>query len=634
MKIAMEMNKKIKKFSGYIKNSKKYLDIIPRKPGVYIFKDSGDTIIYIGKAKNLYKRVRSYFQERGSSSLYSKPLDFRCRVSSIDYIVTDNEAEALILESNLVKENRPKYNIELKDDKSYPFIAITSGEEFPRVFLTRNRNIKGAKYFGPYTDAGAVRKTVDYLRKIFKLRDCKKVSPGKGLNKPCLNFYIDICMAPCTGNVSPEEYYKNIKLVELFLKGRDRTVIDKLNSGMKKYSDNEEFEKAAELKDKIKSINELNKSQKIFYPDGNKWDFLSVSKGKGDSAISLFIYRSGKLILVNNFLISNAGHLEKGEILSAFIRDYYKNMKDVPDKIFSEIRIENESLISKWISEKAEKKVELKVPKIGEKKKIMDMAGRNSFLYLEKKRLEKTVNMEEAKEDLSKLKELLKLENIPMVIECYDISNLGDLCPAGSMSVALNGKLEKKNYRHFKIRSVKSQDDCRMMEEVIARRLKHIGSSLNRDKEPGNWNIFNAKPDLMVIDGGKAQYNTVRNFLKREKIGDIDVISIAKKEETIFCERYPDGIKLDLSDRHVRILIRVRDEAHRFAVRYHRQLRDKRMFNSILDDIKGIGEKKKKNILESISSIEDLSNMTVKDLMSIKGLGYKDAVNIHRKILK
>jgi len=628
------MNERVKKLSGYIKSGKEYLDIIPRKPGVYIFKDSGGSIIYIGKAKNLYNRVRSYFKGRGTSFLYSKPPDFTGRINSIDYIVTDSETEALILESNLIKENRPKYNIELKDDKSYPFIAITAGEEFPRVFLTRNRNIKGAKYFGPYTDAGNVRRTVDYLRKIFKLRDCKTVKPGKGLNKPCLNFYIDICTAPCAGKISTEDYGKNIRLVELLLKGKDRTVIDKLNYEMKKYSDNEDFERAAELRDRIENIKKLNKNQKIFYTGGNKWDFLSVSKEKDESAISLFIYRSGKLILVNNFIISNPSGLKKGEILSAFIRDYYKNMNDVPDKIFSEARIENGDLISEWISTKAGKKVELAVPKIGEKKKIMDMAGRNSSLYLEKKKIEKKTKIEDSKDDLLKLRELLGLVNVPELIECYDISNLRDSFPVGSMSVAVNGKLERKNYRHFKIKSVKGQDDCRMIEEVVARRLKNVGSNLNKDKGRERMDIFSIKPDLMVIDGGKAQYNAITGLLKRKKIGKIDVISIAKREETIFCKRYPDGIKLDLKDKYVRILIRIRDEAHRFAVSYHRKLRNKHMFDSVLDGIKGIGGKKKKNILDSINSIEDLSGMTVEDLMGIKGIGYKDAMNIYRKIRK
>ncbi len=632
MKNTLAVNEKINKRTGYIKSGKKYLEIIPRKPGVYIFKDSGHIIIYIGKAKNLYKRVRSYFQERGGNFLYAKPPDFASKIKSIDYIVTDSETEALILESNLIKENRPRYNIDLKDGKSYPFIAITAGEEFPRVFLTRNRNINGAKYFGPYTDARAVRKTIEYLRKIFKLRDCKKARPGKGSDTPCLNYYIDLCKAPCAGKISPEKYGKNIKLIELFLKGKDRTVVDKLNSEMKNYSKNEEFEKAAELKDRIESINKLNKGQKIFFTSGDKWDFLSVAKDKSDSVVSLFIYRSGKLALVSNFTMNNSGYLNKGEILSAFITDYYKNMNDIPDKIFCEVRIENERLISVWLGGRAGRKVELLVPKIGEKKKIIKMAGRNSVLYLEKKKFEKGISRAELDDDLLKLKEFLGLKNTPGVIECYDISNLKDSFPVGSMSVAIDGKLKNTNYRHFKIRSVTGQDDCKMIQEVIARRFKYIGSSFNKDREPGRKDIFNIKPDLVVIDGGKAQYNTVKNLFDKKKVRNIDLISIAKKEEVIYCARYPGGIKLDLSDRHARILIKVRDEAHRFAVKYHRQLRDKHMFNSVLDDIKGIGEKKKKNILEHINSIEDLRNMTVKDLMGIKGLGYKDAVNIHRNI--
>ncbi|MEA2016353.1 MAG: excinuclease ABC subunit UvrC [Actinomycetota bacterium] len=628
MREALEVNKN----SEYIKNSKKFLEIIPKKPGVYIFKDSDGNIVYIGKAKNLYKRVRSYFKDRGVNFLYSKPPGFTGKIKSIDYVVTDSETEALILESNLIKKNKPRYNIELKDDKSYPFIAITEGERFPRVFLTRNRNIGCAKYFGPYTDVRAVRKTVDYLGKIFKLRDCKKREPGKGPDTPCLNYYINLCRAPCIGKISPEEYGKNIKLIELFLKGKDRTVIKKLNIEMKDYSDNKKFEKAQEIKDRIDSINRLHRRQKIFYKEGDKWDFLSAAGDNDSSVVSLFIYRSGKLALVNNFTINNTGYLKKGEILSAFIRDYYGSMNDIPDRIFCEAEIGNKKLISEWLESRAGKKVKLIVPKIGEKRKIMDMACRNSAFYLEKKKFEKEINREELDKDLVSLKEMLGLSNVPRTIECYDISNLKDTFPVGSMSVAVNGKLENKNYRHFKIRSVKGQDDCGMIKEVITRRLKYIENKPDGEKKPKRKNIFSIKPDLLVIDGGKAQYNVVKNILGKKRIKSIDVISIAKREEVIFCEKYPDGVRLDLGLRHTGILIKVRDEAHRFAVKYHRKLRDKHMFNSILDGIKGIGERKKKNIFEHINSAGDLKSMTVKDLMSIKGLGYKDAINIYRKI--
>lgn len=612
-------------YQGY--KIKEILKILPKKSGVYIFKNSKGKIIYIGKAKNLYSRVKSYFQDRSDNFLYAKPLDFAKRIKSIDYIVTDNETEALILEGSLIKKNKPKYNIDLKDDKSYPFIAVTVNEKFPRVFLTRDRNIKGAKYFGPYTDAGAVRKTLEYLRRIFPVRDCRKARPGKSTNMPCLNYHIKLCPAPCDGNVSQEEYRKNIDFIMLFLKGKDRTIIDWLKAKMEQYSKNREFEKAAELRNKIENINKLHKDQKIFFTAESTWDFISTARDADDAVISLFTYRSGVLAVVSNFTINNTRYFNDGEILSSFIENYYSNINDIPSKIFCPFEIKNTELISKWLTEKKGGKIEICVSKIGEKKKIMEMAVRNSKLYLEKKKFEKNTGHSKIYKNFVKLKKVLGLVNIPRRIECFDISNLKNTFPVGSMSVALNGKLLTNDYRYFKIKTVAGQDDCRMMGEIVSRRLRYLEGG-----EIKKGNSFYEKPDLIIIDGGKAQFNTASKLISERQIQDIDIISIAKKEETIFCSKYPDGIKLDLSDNYMHVLIKVRDEAHRFAVNYHRRLRGRSMTDSLLDGIKGIGEKKKKYIFENISSIEELKSKTIKDLMNIKGLNYKDATNIYRNI--
>lgn len=612
-------------YQGY--KIKEILKILPKKSGVYIFKNSKGKIIYIGKANNLYSRAKSYFQDRSDNFLYAKPLDFAKRIKSIDYIVTDNETEALILECSLIKKNKPKYNIDLKDDKSYPFIAVTVNEKFPRVFLTRERNIKGAKYFGPYTDAGAVRKALEYLRRIFPVRDCRKARPGKSTNMPCLNYHIKLCPAPCDGNVSQEEYRKNIDFIMLFLKGKDRTIIDWLKAKMKQYSKNREFEKAAELRNKIEDINKLHKDQKIFFTAESTWDFISTARDADDAVISLFTYRSGVLAVVSNFTINNTRYFNDEEILSSFIENYYSNINDIPSKIFCPFEIKNTELISKWLTEKKGGKIEICVSKIGEKKKIMEMAVRNSKLYLEKKKFEKNTGHSKIYKNFVKLKKVLGLVNIPRRIECFDISNLKNTFPVGSMSVALNGKLLTNDYRYFKIKTVAGQDDCRMMGEIVTRRLRYLEGG-----EIKKRNSFYEKPDLIIIDGGKAQFNTASKLISERQIQDIDIISIAKKEETIFCSKYPDGIKLDLSDNYMHVLIKVRDEAHRFAVNYHRRLRGRSMTDSLLDGIKGIGEKKKKYIFENISSIEELKSKTIKDLMNIKGLNYKDATNIYRNI--
>ena len=632
MNNAVTVSKKSNGINSRTGEVKEFLKIIPKKSGVYIFKDSDGKIIYIGKAKNLYSRVRSYFQSRSKDFLYAKPRDFIEKVKSIDYVVTDNETEALILESSLIKKNKPKYNLDLKDDKSYPFIAVTIEEEFPRVFLTRDRNIAGAKYFGPYTDAQAARRTIKYLRRIFLVRDCMKARPGKGANVPCLNYYIKLCTAPCTGNIAREEYRKNIELIILFLRGKDSTVIDKLNSKMMYFSENKEFEKAAEIRNRIESINKLYKNQKIFFTGGSKWDFISVVPDINSAVVSLFTYRSGTLAVISNFTVNNTQYLKEEEILSAFIREYYSNIDDIPDRIFCKVRVKNEELISEWLAAKTGRKAEFSVPKIGEKKKIMEMVIRNSVLYLEKKRFEKDIGKNQIYKDLIRLKKLLGLINIPVRIECFDISNLKNSFPVGSMSVAVNGKLINSNYRQFKIKTVTGQDDCGMIAEIITRRLGSFGKRYSEDKDISEEDSFSVKPDLIVIDGGKAQYNTVKRILDKKKINDIDIISIAKKEEIIFCDKYPDGTKLKLNDGSIRILIKVRDEAHRFAVKYHRKLRSRGMFNSRLGGIKGIGEKKKKNILESVSSIEELKSMAEEDLIKIKGLSHKDAANVYSSI--
>ncbi|MDD5600281.1 MAG: excinuclease ABC subunit UvrC [Actinomycetota bacterium] len=644
-----EINKKLKEVNcSEQSTAEEFLKIIPKRPGVYIFKDSRGTVIYIGKAKNLYNRVKSYFKGGSKNIQYAKPFDFVKRIKSIDYVVTDNEAEALILENSLIKKIKPKYNVELKDDKSYPFIAVTVGEEFPRVFLTRDRNIAGARYFGPYTNAGAVRETIKYLRKIFPVRDCKGTRPGKSTNIPCLNYYIKLCPAPCTGNITPEEYRKNIELIILFLKGKDNMVADRLNSEMMHYSENKEFEKAAEIRNRIESINKLSRSQKIFFTGGSKWDFISTALDTGsyanDAVVSLFTYRSGELSVINNFTISNVKYLDEGEIISAFIRDYYENIDDIPEKIYCKVKIEDSKLISEWLTGKAGRKVELLVPEIGEKKEIMEMVTGNSVLYLEKKKFEKDIMQGQAYKNLVRLKKLLGLINIPERIECYDISNIKDSYPVGSMSVAVNGKLINSNYRQFKIKTIVGQDDCSMIGEVVSRRLAYFGKESDKNKSDKikcnkkgikkEDDSFSIKPDLIVIDGGKAQYNAAKRILIEKQIDDIDLVSIAKKEEVIFCEKYPEGKKLDLSDSSIRILIRVRDEAHRFAVKYHRMLRGKGMYGSELDGIKGIGEKKKRAIFESVDSIEKLNDMGVEDLLKIKGLSHRDVLNIYNSIHK
>ncbi|MCJ7471315.1 MAG: excinuclease ABC subunit UvrC [Actinobacteria bacterium] len=617
------MKNGIKKRGSY---SRDFLNILPKKPGVYIFKNSKDKIIYIGKAKNIYNRVRSYFSEKSRHFLYMKPPDFIQQIKSVDYIITGNEAEALILEGNLIKKNRPIYNIDLKDDKSFPFIAVTE-EAYPRVFLTRNRNIRKAKYFGPYTDVRAARNTLEYIRKIFQVRDCRKVKPGKTTNPPCLNYHIGLCNAPCIGNVSMEEYGKNIEYIKAFLRGKDNTILLKLDRQMKEFSINMKFEEALKIKEKIDSINKLHERQRIIFDSEDTWDFIGVRSDEKTTALGLFTYRGGALALVNNFIIENEARLKDDEVLSGFIIRYYENINNIPSKIYVPEELEDKTILVEWFRNEKGRRVKLLVPKMGEKRKIMDMVSKNTVLYLEKKKFEKSSGHSQAYSDLLRMMKILGLKNIPRKLECYDISNLGERFPVGSMTVALDGEIKKEDYRHFKIRYVSGQDDCAMLAEMVTRRLKYLEGPV---KDTSNG--FYIRPDLIIIDGGKAQFNAINRILDQKGITVIDIISIAKKEEMIFCSRYQNGIKFDLDSEILRVLIRLRDEAHRFAVGYHRKLRDSYMTNSLLDEIKGIGQKKKAHILENIDSVYDLKEKSIEDIMNIKGISYRDAVNIYNSL--
>jgi len=606
-----------------IKNT---LSVIPKKPGVYLFKDSKNRIIYIGKAKNLLERIRSYFFPGETISFVNHPISFFTgKINSLDFIETDNEIEALILESSLIKKNRPKYNIQLKDDKSYPYIAFMEGEQYPRVFMTRNRNIKGARYFGPYTNVKSIKEVLNVLRKIFQIRDCRKAKPGKIKNSVCLNYHINLCSAPCMGKISEHDYKKNVGYIKMFLRGNDKTVINNLRSEMNYFAERKEFENAAEIKHKIDSINDLMISQKIFFSGKKTWDILSAAKDDrvNTAAVSLYNYKDGELAAISNFIISSSRYLSESEIISGFFKCYYSEVDNISSKIYIPFEIDEVDAISGWISEIKGKKIELKIPKNKEKKEIMEMAKKNAFLYLEKKKFERSSGYSRVFKELVKLKDLLGLINIPKRIECFDISNIGPAFAAGSMAVFVDGSPLNSGYRHFKIKNVSGQDDFAMLAEVVSRRLKYL-DNLKISIEDS----FYTKPDLIVVDGGKAQFNIVRKLFEEKNIEDIDIISIAKKEEKIFCSKFSNGINLDLSDKALNIIIRIRDEAHRFALSYHKKIRDKNMTRSILDGIKGIGEKKKEHILEKFSTVEELKNLKIEDLLKIKGLSYRDAVNI------
>lgn len=609
---------------------KKSLGIVPKKPGVYLFKDSNGKVIYVGKAKNLSDRIKTYFQAKDKSTYTTHPiLFFTNRISSFDYIVTENEFEALMLESSLIKKNRPKYNILLKDDKSYPYIAITENEEFPRVIITRNKNIRGAKYYGPYINVRNLKDFFESVRKIFKIRDCKKPTPGKVKNSVCLNYHIDLCSAPCAGNISKEEYGQNIKFIRLLLKGKDRVITGILKDRMAAFSRSQEYEKAEQIKNQIHLIESLGVNQNIFFRGDDSWDVIACSHDRdgGIAAVSVFIYRLGELAVINNFIITNIIYPDVKEILSAFIKSYYFESGNLSPVIYLPVLIEDGKLIEEWFYREKGKKIKFKIPKKGSKKDILNMVHKNAKLYLEKKKFEKSSGFSKVFKQLSDLRDYLGLVNIPKRIECYDISNIGSDFAVGSMAVFFDGSPLRENYRHFRIRTITGQDDFAMIGEIISRRIRYLGKNdLNIEDS------FYLKPDLIIIDGGKAQYNVAKKILSDKNIDNIDLISIAKRQETVFCRNFPEGLVLDRSLNHSKLIIKIRDEAHRFAISYHRKLRDKYMTNSVLDGIKGIGTVKKKNILEVYPTLEELRKASLEDFLNIKGLNYKDALSIYNSL--
>jgi len=609
---------------------KKSLELLPKKPGIYIFRDKNGRVIYVGKAKNLSSRVRSYFQSRSRANNLNHPISFFTgKITSYDYIVTDNEVEALILENSLIKKNRPKYNVFLKDDKSYPFVAITESENFPRVFITRNKNIRKAKYYGPYTNVKNLRDFLEELRKIFKIRDCKKTNPGKVKNSVCLNYHIGLCAAPCIGKIAQQDYRQNIEYIKLFLRGRDKKIREILKRRMEDYSEKQEYEMAGTVKEQMDLLEKLSVSQNIFFSGENDWDVVSCfydAKSK-NAAISVFTYKSGELAAISNFMVSSLVFDDDKIIIGSFIKGYYPEIDNLSPIIYTPVKIEDSHLIEQWLSGIKTRKIRLMVSDRGEKRDISDMVSRNARLYLEKKMFEKSSGYSKVFNELVSLKKYLSLENIPRRIECYDISNIGPDFAVGSMAVFADGSPLLSNYRHFRIRNAARQDDFAMISEIITRRVKYF-EKLNLNIEDS----FYIKPDLIVIDGGKAQLSAAKKVLQDSNLSSIDLISIAKKQEIVFSGKFPDGFPLDRRLSFAKIILKIRDEAHRFALDYHKKLRSKYMTNSVLDGIRGIGPKKKSFILEKYGTPEEIKSCTLQDLINIKGLAYSDAVNIYNSL--
>ncbi|GAA0716612.1 excinuclease ABC subunit UvrC [Clostridium malenominatum] len=606
------------------------LKVLPDKPGVYIMKNALGEVIYVGKAKVLKNRVRQYFQ---SSKNHSEKVRAMVKnISEFEYIVTDSEIEALILECNLIKKHRPRYNILLKDDKGYPYIKITINEDFPRVYVTRVVAKDGGKYFGPYTDASAVYETIELIKKIFPVRTCKKYITEKSAKwRPCLNYHIGLCKAPCGGNIGKEEYNKIIEDIIDLLSGRDKNLSQSLKEEMEKAAENLEFEKAAGLRDKILSIEKVREKQKIITGNYENEDFINVYSDEKDSCVQVFFLREGKIVGREHFVLENTFGMESGEVILSFIKNFYGGTAFIPKSIYVP-SLDEKELIEEWLTIKRGSKVWVKIPQKGDKKNILELVYKNAKLTLEQFKLKILQDKEIHEVALKELRDLIELEEVPLRIEAYDISNIQGVDSVGSMVVFENGKSKNSDYRRFKINTVKGPNDYDSMREILTRRFEH---GLKEIKEIQNRNIeftsgkFSIFPDLILMDGGKGQVNVALEVLRELNIS-IPVCGMVKDNNHNTRGLIYNDREFSLKERaNVKKLIaRIQDEVHRFAISYHRSLRDKRVLRSVLDEIPNIGEKRRKELLKKFGSIESIKEATYEELVTTPSIDKKAAQSI------
>ncbi|HHQ4318900.1 TPA: excinuclease ABC subunit UvrC [Clostridium perfringens] len=607
------------------------LKILPDKPGVYIMKNSLGEVIYVGKAKILKNRVRQYFQNSKNHS--EKVRAMVKNIAEFEYIVTDSEMEALILECNLIKKYSPRYNIALKDDKFYPFIKITTNEDFPRVYVTRNFAKDGNKYFGPYTNGTAVYEVMGLIKKLFPLRTCKKaIVEGGEPTRACLNYHINLCKAPCAGYISKADYWEMIDEIISILNGTDTSIIKKLKVEMEKAAEELEFEKAAKIRDRILAIELIREKQKMFTVKEGDEDFIDLYTDEKDGCAQVFFVREGKVTGREHFMIENISDDPVKEVISSFIASFYGGTAQIPKTIYVPEEIEDQELIEKFLTEKRGSKVWIKVPKKGDKKNLLDMVRNNAKIMLDQFKEKMVEEKELNKSALTELADVLGLDSLPARIEAYDISNIQGVDSVGTMVVFENGKAKNSDYRRFKIKSVKGPNDYESMREILSRRFSHGLEEVNKIKErnleysKGKFCIF---PDLIMMDGGKGQVNIALEVLKDFGI-EIPVCGLVKddKHRTRGIIFNNEEIPIRRGSGLMNLITRVQDEVHRYAITYHRSLRDKRTLHSILEDIPRIGEKRRRNLLMKFGSIDNIKKASMEELLDTPGIDRRAAESI------
>ena len=597
------------------------LRALPVKPGVYLFKDKEGKVIYVGKAANLNSRVRSYFG--APSNLSSKIQRLVSKIQDLEFVVTNSEQEALILECNMIKKYTPRYNVLLKDNKTFPYLKIDINQDWPGVYITRRVQKDGARYFGPFASAGSVRKTLRLIKKIFPFRSCSKRIEGKD-KRPCLDYYIRRCLGPCIGAVEKQEYHDIIDQVILFLQGKQELILRELNTNMKAAAQQLQFEKAALLRDQIKAIERVIEGQRIAITLQGEKDIIGLAQNEKQAYVELFSIRNNKLIGQDHFIMEGIQGESPEQIMTSFVKQYYASASYIPPLILLQHPVDESVVLSEWLEQQRGGRVELQVPQRGAKKKLVDTAAENAAQGL-KLAQAKEMKAEVISSGLQELKHKLRLPKMPRRIECYDVSNIQGALAVGSMVVLEKGWPKPAHYRRFRIKTVAGADDYAMIQETLRRRFKR---GLTGE---GTWAII---PDLVLIDGGRGQLNAALEVRQELGLDSIPMVSLAKENEEVFIpgDRQPVYIAKDSPALH--ILQRARDEAHRFAISYHQKLRHKEAITSALDNIPGIGPKRKKALLKNFGSIEAIKEAPLEELSQTEGMTLAVAKKVKEELVK
>lgn len=612
-------------------NIEEELKKLPGKPGVYIMHDKHDTIIYVGKAISLKNRVRQYFQN--SRNLTPKIQQMVSRIQYFEYIITDSELEALVLECNLIKEHRPKYNTMLKDDKSYPYIKVTIQEDFPRVLFARQRGKDKAKYFGPYTSSKAVKDTIELIQKLYLTRTCNRNLPKDiGKERPCLYYHIKQCKAPCQGYISKEEYRECVNQALEFLNGNFSPVLKQLENRMLKASEEMDFEEAASYRDLLSSVKQISEKQKITGQEQEDRDVLAVASAGDEAVVQVFFIRSGKLIGREHHYLTNVTSETKSSLVTSFIKQFYAGTPYVPRELYVSDNVEEQEILEEWLGAKRGQKVHIKMPVKGEKERLVELARKNASLVLQQDA--EKIKREEAKTTgaLAVLGEMLNIPGLRR-IEAFDISNISGFDSVGSMVVYESGKPKRNDYRKFKIKSVKGPDDYASMHEVLTRRFTHGMREQEELKEKmlgEEYGSFNRYPDLILMDGGKGQVHIALKVLEDLKL-NIPVCGMVKDDNhrtrgLLFCD---EELPLSPSSETFKLVTRIQDETHRFAIEYHRSLRGKSQVHSILDDIEGVGAARRRALMKHYQSLEDVKAAAIEELAAIETMNMRAAKQVY-----